>query len=511
MAAALHMLSSEEPVAIEIASTSEEEPYQSPSGFRRALAPVGFLTMVVGMVTLIALSTSHGHAQMPNAPGQMPVVDLHATAPSVPTMDVNIPLTLTGASLFSARTFKMCSYDTPWVPTATTWRSPWLDYIALHNQIRDGYEKQVAEPGKALIWHCLDHESCGGTGDEIRGISAALYLAMMTKRALFIRWSRHGQDITELLPPKSINFHVPPSFNAQCTEVASMDDCLVMDRADADTICKFQELVWREETCLSVQTNAVPKVFWDAAEAEASENPSMLTDMVLGAIDGFRAHINQQNIVGCAANFLFDWKHAFESLPENSQVLVPALGNTQTIPDKYVAVHMRIGDRVFEGNDLDLSGDANLAMGDAIYKPLIDRAIQCAVFMGEALWSKRFAWGRPVQFGIFFASDSAAARSYAMSRSTNHVVFTTDRVPLHMDHQSMQVQGQRAIWQSWADELLLQRAQAMVLCDSGSPQCFLSGFSQLAAEVAFMPPHLLWILNDTACAPTVTVDANANM
>jgi len=508
------MLPTMEPneVAVEVESAAEEQP-KARSWPRRALALAAVVTVILGVVTLIALSsTSRGDVNVPNdPPQQMPVVGLQGIdAVTVPTMEVSIPVTLTGPSPFSARTFKMCSYDTPWISGPTTWRSPWTEYIALHKEIRHKYEHNVAEPGKVLIWHCLDNERCGGTGDEIRGISAALYLAMMTKRALFIKWSRHGQDITTLLPPNAIDFRVPDGFDSLCPQLAYMDDCLVMD-SDSDQICKFQELVWRDETCLSVQTNAVPKVFWSATEAEASENPTSQSDSVLSYIDLLRAHIRPENIVGCAANFLFDWKHTFEGLMENSQVLVPALGSTQEVPMRYVAVHMRIGDRVFDGNDLDLSGDAILAMGDAIYKPLIARAVACASNLGQKLWGGHFLANTPLQWGIFFASDSAAARDYAMTLSSTKLVFTTAGIPLHSDHQSFTVQGQRAIWQSWADELLLQRAHGMVLCDTGSPQCFLSGFSELAAQVAFMPAHDLWILNDTACAPSLTVDANLNM
>ncbi|CAK0825569.1 unnamed protein product, partial [Prorocentrum cordatum] len=70
-------------------------------------------------------------------------------------------------------------------------------------------------PVRALIWHCRSGEECRGNGDQIRGLSTALYLAIATSRVLLLEWSRNGADITDLFSIGGIDWRVPVGLDCQ--------------------------------------------------------------------------------------------------------------------------------------------------------------------------------------------------------------------------------------------------------------------------------------------------------
>jgi len=76
--------------------------------------------------------------------------------------------------------------------------SVWNDYAAFHTRVVSGKEK-----GKYLQYNCVSQFSCGGWGNRLKGISVALTLAMIARRALVISMP-HPVDINVIVHPKAI-------------------------------------------------------------------------------------------------------------------------------------------------------------------------------------------------------------------------------------------------------------------------------------------------------------------
>merc|ERR1711920_821289 len=69
-----------------------------------------------------------------------------------------------------------------------------------------------------LVFSCLDKDACDGLGTELKGIASALYVAILTKRALFLQWQRHETDMKEIFGQPLIDWRLPSTFQGQCTE-----------------------------------------------------------------------------------------------------------------------------------------------------------------------------------------------------------------------------------------------------------------------------------------------------
>jgi len=153
------------------------------------------------------------------------------------------------------------------------------------------------------------------------------------------------------------------------------------------------------------------------------------------------------------------------------------------LPDRYVAVHLRFGDQMFNGSNF--QPDSQIVL----------RALRCAAELGRALLGTGPSWG------IFFASDSAEARRLALehglSKADVPLVFESHWSPVHMDQRTnylgMEEDAAQRLWGSLADFLLLARARGLVQCFSKDPWCgvvngFLhSGFSLVAAQESMLP------------------------
>merc|ERR1712137_1072577 len=104
----------------------------------------------------------------------------------------------------------------------------WMEYIALHRAVRERMEAGDPEYGQVLVYSCADGSACNGLGSEVKGIATALYVAMMTKRALFLQWQRHGENMNDLFGQPVVDWSLPPSFQVQgrCTESGIDNDKL---------------------------------------------------------------------------------------------------------------------------------------------------------------------------------------------------------------------------------------------------------------------------------------------
>jgi len=364
------------------------------------------------------------------------------------------------ADLFSA----VCSFDHPADHLSGKFVGDafWEKYAFTHALTRARIVAKSTNYGKILLWHCFDGAECGGVGDQGRGLATALYLAMLTGRALFLQWTRHGQDITSLFKQHGINWRLPSSFKSNCSSYTFWEGKVV----------DFAQRAQSSEPCLSVGSNAVPEHGISVLGPEVCKVlPKNLRDEL-------------QYSVGCAMNFLFSFSNAYKELVGNARLLLPASvqgGNSHPAwwrASRYVAVHLRFMDASFVGEDTPSES-------------IVRDALNCAENAGQELFGAGEDWG------IFFASDSAAARKYALARSVGSPIFISKVKPAHSD--LVEERNPETLWASWSDQLLLTWARGIIQCRDEIRHCRESGYSQLAMQRALMPIENVWVLTANGC------------
>jgi len=209
--------------------------------------------------------------------------------------------------------------------------------------------------------------------------------------------------------------------------------------------------------CLVLKTNAVPSVWWSKMLDLA---PELLAPLQ-------RAIARPDFLTGCALNLLFDFSSMTQSLRS-------AVGMS------YVAVHMRLGDGHLK-NHRDKIVNATRAK--------IRAAVLCARSVGERLFAGPWS--------VFFASDSLAARRYALDLNvTEGVNISLNRFdPMHSDNlKQHKNQVLENVWRQWGDLLTILGAQGLVSAGdthaSGEAGLFTQGisdYSQIPAQYLFMP------------------------
>ncbi|CAK0875161.1 unnamed protein product [Prorocentrum cordatum] len=329
---------------------------------------------------------------------------------------------------------------------------------------------------RVLVWQCLDADFCAGVGDQARGIAAALYTAMLSGRILFVRWSRHGQDVTSIFGKRAVDWQLPDSLLEECggaTWVSDNSKGELMRRAKSP------------DRCVAVTTNQPPELELAAVEPAGQGCIEIPLDLPF------------EHYVGCAMNFLFDFTQSYETLAaaldkeqSSSSPGTPRLVGLDAAPRQYVAVHLRFGDRVFNGDDAP----------DAM---MVADALRCAGAAGRELFGPE-----DDDWGIFFASDSANARALALGQGRGGPpVFASGAPPVHSDY--TKDAGLDRIWGVWGDQLLLARAKGLVQCMDMDRRCDVSGYSQLAAQVALMPAENVWVALSEGCARGGDVTMNS--
>lgn len=355
-----------------------------------------------------------------------------------------IPAILVEQSINSSDADALCLFSTLSNINESTGRaSMWQQYATMHNKTRDDLMRGNPNHGKLLMWHCFDEETCGGTGDQFKGIASALYFAILSNRTLFINWNRNGKDMADIFPPQSIDWQVPHSLQISCEEQGSFN---VQDSSGRGLITALES----DAPCLSMNTN------WDP--------DSFLTSLAMGTSRELRDPVSKTYLTGCAAHFLFSFQTAYQDLAANVRLLMP--GQLTKPPVQYVAVHLRFPDAVFAGKV-------------SIHKAVVNDALHCASLLGSKLFGVNDNWG------IFFSSDSTVARELAWSSAFSARVFETDLEPMHSDLNK--TASSDVIWHSLGDELLIARAQGVIQCDSRMDHCHNSGFSRVAGQLGFIP------------------------
>lgn len=397
--------------------------------------------------------------------------------------DDGVPITreLVGSSFYKNRSADLCSFQRDSDSGFFTGDPLWIEYIAMHRRVRERIEAGDPDYGQILVFTCNDVQACNGLGSELKGISTALYVAMVTKRALFLEWHRHGADMPELFGHPTIDWRLPAAFAGQLRAEGALQQgppgvqsglCTFggLDQGNID------EVLSGSDSCFSVYSSLYPSFAFDQIR-----DGKHIDKQVKESLRQLLARVDEVYAVGCAAHFLFSYVNAYDALQQSTRLVLSR--GQQELPGKYVAVHLRFGDQMFNGSNF--QPDSQIVL----------RALRCAAELGRELLGTGPDWG------IFFASDSAEARRLALEHGLAQadvpLVFESHWSPVHMDQRTnwygMEEDAASRLWGSLADFLLLMRARGLVQCFSTDPLCgvvngFLhSGFSLVAAQEGMLP------------------------
>ena len=101
-----------------------------------------------------------------------------------------------------------CEYFARSLPVFKTFLEKTVAYVAWHNKATT----QTVPTRRSLTWKCLrEIISCGGYGDQVRGMAYTFFLAILTERVLYIQWPNlHISSPKEaLFVPNAINWTLP--------------------------------------------------------------------------------------------------------------------------------------------------------------------------------------------------------------------------------------------------------------------------------------------------------------
>jgi len=380
----------------------------------------------------------------------------------------------TAATLFNSRhdhsLEQACGFND------TSMHPLWEAYAKFHREGRAALEHGKplkGRPVKALIWHCRSGEECRGNGDQIRGLSTALYLAMATSRVLLLEWSRNGAEITDLFSTGGIDWRLPmgtpPAADAEHPDRSRGLDC------QSETELTWWQVKAPKRPAEALEDLGEQCVFLRSNRSPEDLGPSTgLTDVV---------HLWR----GCAFNFLFREAKPLADLLSSRA----GLSSRRSTEVPFVGLHLRFGDETW---------------GRHCYmmKPgeeTVEAALGCVVKMGRALFRPDEEWN------ILLATDNHDMKKLAMNRTwvsplmdrlgerlhTVPRLFTTvdgsgrATEPAHTNFlkdsgDSREVQA--LVLDAWADQLGLARARGVVAT--------FGGFAVASAEVGLMPQAAVW-------------------
>lgn len=359
---------------------------------------------------------------------------------------------------------------------------PWANYTQFHRDARKRIEQNHTHGTRVLI---LD-EKIRGFGDGAKGLSTALYVAMLTGRALFVNWTGNDvDDFSEFFGRNLIDVRLPRNFGGDCTTSRNGGQLHWWH---------IYEDISHESSCLKfIYFNMDPSVLLNFLENT--------TFNMLGQI------MPRTHAIGCAMRYMFSFATAYKSMEDHTNLVLSR--DSGPIPTQYVGVHLRFGDVVFDASAKDgahaLDGvcknNTKKQCATKVVRGLVADALDCARQLGQQLFRANDSWG------VFFASDSSIARQFALS-DERVVVAELRASPCHSGHDS-----HCSLWGFMGDQLMLQRTRGMVKCGYGrfkGGPCRESGFSKVASEISLTPLESQWEVTPRGCvAPFAEVSGVA--
>jgi drug/metabolite transporter (DMT)-like permease len=326
----------------------------------------------------------------------------------------------------------------------------WQEYLEFHREGRRNLTQ--GKETRVLIWRCGEWDVCGGNGNTIRGILAALSIAIETKRVLLVGpWKRIGFDVLSLFESSQLDWHLdvagltcnPTSitYNSTTEHIRGIDDPNIWDKIRSSTV-----------SCLSTTTNV---------ERELKETCC----------------------TSCAWNALFRPSAFYQQALAKRMAVFPKRA-TRT----YAAVHFRAGDYQIRARVTPHAGEQKRIEGNAI-KETLAAALTCA---------KNHS---PAGTMLILITDSVEAQELTMNESWIEsfmpgasVALTTDEtgkpfVPTHTE--PFRGATEDGILNAWLDQGIIAKAQ-MVVLTSGT-------FGESASNMLGDVPLVYRLTDDLAC------------
>jgi len=345
----------------------------------------------------------------------------------------------------------------------------WSKYLEVHR-----LQRSRGCDGRYLIWKCTEEDTCGGLGDEIRGIAAMLYLSIATDRALVLDWRKDGvsyagnifgvKTVNWTMPEncmwKSTHFHViDPPFEGVNNLVKSSEEIAIQQdhvAATESTSNHANASFLAVKTKIADLVNGVQSMMQVVQVITNLPTPQQSPDTWKAALELLPALKELSGLatlsVGCAYRFLF----------EPSSTLREAYERMRIPSTSFIGIHLRVGDQEMQRSPADMS---RWELG-------ISLLAECVETGFALLRSNDFAataCQKPASALAFF-SDSHAVKEFSKAAG----MLVTEVVPLHSEKNRMSAE-QRV---KTVAELHALADSAIFLTDTRR-----SGFANLALEL----------------------------
>lgn len=397
------------------------------------------------------------------------------------------------------------------------------EYIHFHNQ---HLPKNVTglignNSTKFLIWQCgsglRDGDGgCGGTGDRIKGIVSAFYIAVCSRRIFLIDWP----GLSAYLAPHQIDWQIPPQYSSTQNSTAAKSATSAPQPITPVVVGKFKRMhsydspVLKDlqipsrlehHQMLALQTNRwyqdeMPDVHWYGGTHNASwyANQSQCLQS-LWSQEGYNQHYSSPRyLFRTAFDTMFQLSKAVHSrsrqIQQDAKVVsssssLPSITSAAAAPPPYIAVHIRTG------GSLSTFDDPGRHTSQDDYQ----KFYHCAKRIQQGVWERQqhtcFSGASSStkdlhpRMLIYVASDDASAKHLlqtwdnGVSRTahSNAPIMPTirtipDLLVYHIDksHKNVTTTNHRheGALTVWAELELLRKATCLVTSTSG--------FSQLA-------------------------------
>lgn len=353
----------------------------------------------------------------------------------------------------------------------------WRNYVETHR-----IQRSRGCDGRYLVWKCTEKETCGGLGDEIRGISAMLYLAMATERALLLDWRKDGVSYAgSIFGVKAVDWTMPEN----CAWSNNIIHVIDTPYDGLDNLVKKSAELPTEQENAAAKENMLTTGF---TTTSLRGHPSYLAGETKAA-NRFGGAGSSMQVIEVVTNLQTPqqspgiWKSALESLPalrELSKVATLSVGcayqflfePTSALHETYeriripstsfIGIHLRVGDVEMRRNPADMSR----------WKSGVSLLAECIASGLALLRSNEVAAStceKPADDLAFF-SDSQAVKD--LSKTAGMLV--TGVLPLHSEKDRMS-EEQRV---STVAELLALADSKTLVTDTRR-----SGFANLALEI----------------------------
>lgn len=323
----------------------------------------------------------------------------------------------------------------------TSWQK---DYIKLHDDILNN-----RRPPRYLVYFCGGkRHGCGGYGNRLGAMTSLLYLAVITNRAFIINWNT-SVPLSDYLLPKNINWNVPLSKLAHLKKNyhywGKGDPQMVTGDYHRSAFDFNAFRSWVEgtdpESYLSSPVEIVTSLWYFAPSFRQHKFAERLADKF-----GTKQRGHRYSLVGCAFDFLFERRSAFEnalSLARDSLKFKPGVPK--------IGIHVRMGDASsFNGESLD--------QRTTNFK----KFFSCAKKFEKSIMRTSYPNVSREDIKWFLATDNLDVKQFALRKYPDKVLTLSVEIE-HIDKNEATNNGMQGVL---LDHFLLSECDFLVMSDS---------------------------------------------